>query len=127
MLTVILFLFSSIGVSIINGNTCACCFPWLGIQCQTPAIDLSCDDCTSSFCAMHVKGCQGSPPCQALCQDPSSTTTTTTITSSSSTTTPEETTSSMEPSTNTTVNGGFIIRFEFFIISFSLILLNFFN
>ncbi len=121
MLTVILFLLSSIGVSIINGSTCACCFPWLGNQCQIPAIVLSCADCTTVFCAMHVKGCQGPPGCQAVCQDPSSTTTS--LTSSSSTTTSITSSSS----TTTVINGGSIIRIEFFIISFSLTLLTFFQ
>jgi len=116
MLMVILFIFLSIGVPIINGDTCFCCFPWLARQCQPIGFEVLCTDCTSFFCAQHVKGCQGSP-CAAECQSTSTSTTTTTI-SSSSTTTP------MISSSSTNIpNGGCIIRIGLFIISFMLTLL----
>lgn len=112
MLTLILFIFLSVGVSIINGSSCACCFPWVAESCQTPGFPVFCEDCTSFFCANHVKGCQGTP-CKAVCI-PDSSSTTTTVSSSSS---------SMEPITNTTASGGYFIRIELFVISASLTLL----
>jgi len=137
MLTLILFIFLSVGVSIINGSSCACCFPWVAESCQTPGFPVFCENCTSFFCANHVKGCQGTP-CKAVCIPDSSSTTTTVSSSSSSMepittmmsspftepiTTMMSSSSSMEPITNTTASGGYFIRIELFVISASLTLL----
>jgi hypothetical protein len=103
MWTFILAILLTIGVSVINGNSCACCFPGQAHVCQTPAIDLpSCDDCTSFFCANHVKGCQGTPPCTVECKSDSTST-----------------------STSATFNRGSTIRFRLFTIFTSLMLVTF--
>jgi hypothetical protein len=62
-------------VSVMSDTRCACCFVNPPGVCETPAIDIgSCSNCTSWFCAMHVKGCQG--PCNAVCQPGSNSSTT---------------------------------------------------
>ncbi len=112
MLTLILFTFLSIEVSLLNGNSCTCCFPFPTQECQTPGFDIpSCADCTSSFCAQHVKGCQGDP-CQAECNSKSSSTTTPMYSTSTETAT-------------TTSNGEATTQIGLFISSTSLSLLTF--
>jgi hypothetical protein len=142
MLALIVLIFSCIGVSIINSHSCSCCFPNLPHTCETMAIDLAlCTECTSVFCANHVKGCQGSPQCEAICNNDSSSTVTTstssfTVTSatSSATTTSAISSSTTTPATSSltttlatsssmwTTNAGSIIRMGLFMISASLIL-----
>ncbi len=114
MLTFIFFIFLSIGVSIINGDTCQCCFSWQTEGCQVPSIYIPCEDCTSFFCANHVKGCQGTPPCRAECIHDSSSTTT----KASSSYPPTETTTTVTTSTTTTTvaSAGYFIRSELFVI-----------
>ncbi len=116
MWTFILAILLTIGVSVINGNSCTCCFPGQAHVCQTPAINLpSCDDCTSFFCANHIKGCQGTP-CTVECTSDS--------TSSSTSTSPIITTSTRQI-TSTTFNGGSTNRFRLFTILTSLMLVAF--
>ena len=81
MSMLLLFIVFSIAVSSIDGSTCKCCFPGQTQICQTPAIELACADCTGVFCANHVKGCQGSPQCDAVCQSDSSTSSVSPLTS----------------------------------------------
>jgi hypothetical protein len=132
MSTLIFLIFLTIGVSITNGNYCACCFPNEPHTCQTPGINLpSCDDCTSSFCANHVKGCQGVPQCTAECQSTSSTTTTASRSSSSvepitsTITTPSKSSSSVKPITSTPSSGEITVQIEVILITLGLILLVF--
>ncbi|CAF2418963.1 unnamed protein product [Rotaria sp. Silwood2] len=125
MLTLILLIFLTIGVSTINSYTCTCCFSSHPDMCQTPAINLpSCANCTGAFCANHIKGCQGSPPCDAECKGNSTSISTTTKTSTSISITTK--TSSMRP-ISTTSNNAFTLRFEFIMISVGLTLLAFIN
>lgn len=71
MRTAVLLVFLTIAVSTVHSYTCACCFPNIPDTCETMAIDLSsCDQCTSFFCANHVKGCQGAQ-CTAICKSSS--------------------------------------------------------
>ncbi len=75
-------------VLVTSDTRCACCFTYLPGVCETPAFDIgSCSNCTSWFCAMHVKGCQGQDLCNAVCHSGSSSSTTTnsSTTASSST------------------------------------------
>ena len=115
MLMLVLFIILVTRVPLINSATCACCFPIQPNDCQTPAIDLPfCSDCTSFFCANHVKGCQGSPPCKAECKSGTSTTTIPTTTSST-----------IKPLLTTTVNVGSFVPIGLWIISANLSLLIF--
>lgn len=93
-----LFIFFSIGVSIIESSTCQCCIPETIPICQTPAIPLSCVDCTADFCANHVKGCQGLR-CNATCEPDSMSTL------------------SSKPTIRFSTNESSIIRMEFFVLS----------
>ena len=77
MLLTSLVILLSFSISVTSGVSCACCFPRQPDECQTTAISLpSCEECSSSFCANHVKGCQGAPPCISKCIGNSSTTNT---------------------------------------------------
>ncbi|CAF1362133.1 unnamed protein product [Adineta steineri] len=114
------------GVSIINSDRCACCFPNQSHNCQTPAIDLPCNECTSDFCAQHVKGCQGFPACKAECMSSSSSTTTMPSPSSTMTTSSSSSTTTV-PIKSTTFNGGSMNQYGLFIISIHLTLLTLIN
>ncbi|CAF1437033.1 unnamed protein product [Adineta steineri] len=114
------------GVSIINSDRCVCCFPNQSHSCQTPAIDLPCNECTSDFCAQHVKGCQGFPACKAECMSSSSTTTTMPSPSSTMTTSSLSSTTTV-PIKSTTFNGGSMNQYGLFIIFIHLTLLTLIN
>ncbi|CAF0885488.1 unnamed protein product [Rotaria sordida] len=116
MLTLFLLIFLTVGVSTINGYTCTCCFPGQPHTCQTPEIPLSsCANCTSVFCANHVKGCQSSTPCKVECKSGSSSISTSTKGSSSMST------------INTIPNNTFTVGIGFIMISVALTLLVFVN
>ncbi|CAF1016733.1 unnamed protein product [Rotaria sp. Silwood1] len=116
MLALILLIFLTVGVSTINSYTCTCCFHGSAHTCQTPAIHLpSCADCTGFFCANHVKGCQGSPPCEVECNS-----------DSSSKSTPRKSSSSMQP-ISTTSNSAPLVQVHFIMIFVGLTLSAFVN
>ncbi|CAF1275761.1 unnamed protein product [Rotaria magnacalcarata] len=109
MSTLFVLLLIIVGISKINANCCTCCFPGQQPICQTPGINLpSCDECTSNFCAQHVKGCQGRYVCDVTCKSDSSTTST------------KAKSSSTQTSITTTSNNAFTVRVGLIMIMMSL-------